>query len=357
MSPMREWRLLRNVLLFRLALVLTTLGTGAPAAVAQADAAAALARATRLLQSGDHRAAATLLEQSFEPGASGRADYLLGFARIQLYRFEEAEVSLRRAVEAEPDNVDRLQALAKSLLEQGKNLAAIEVLDQALMVERRPDLHFARAMCALNAGRPDRARSDLEATVLLQPGSAEALYKLGQMDVDAGDYASGKVRFEAALESDSSHLEARFLLGLAELRAGNAQASIAAMRMVLSQVPGHVGALYSLVKAYRLAGRGPEAEATLARFQTMSTAQDEADFLTKAVQRNPENVEGRLALVAKLLEIGLAGEALEHALAARHLAPRRREPYEALTKVFLRLGRNDEARRARDFLRRLEAES
>ena len=50
-----------------------------------------------------------------------------------------------------------MMALAKSLLEQGKNLAAGEVLEQAIAIQPKPAYHHAHAMTALNAGQLDAA--------------------------------------------------------------------------------------------------------------------------------------------------------------------------------------------------------
>lgn len=322
---------------------------------AQAAAAADLTQIETLIQSGRYAQAEQALRAI--PASTGASDYLLGFTLIQLYRYEEAERTLRRAVADQPKNVDRLRALAKSLLEQGKNLAAIEVLDRALAVERRPDLHFARAMCALNAGRDRDAEIDLEASLAGQPGNSEALFKLGRLVLERGDYADARERFAASLDLDPGHLEARFSLGLAELRTGNAGAAIEAFEQVLAAVPGHVGALYNLARAYQAVSRNSEAADTLQRFERMSAVQDEADFLQQAVRKNPDNVNGRMELVRKLLELGKADRALEEALALRQLAPRSAPTYRLLAESLRRLGRADDARQAEEFARRLEAGS
>lgn len=287
--------------------------------------------------------------------SNGEIDYLLGFALIPLYRFDEAEEALRRSVDAQPANIDRLHALAKSLLEQGKNLAAIEILDRALAVESRPDLHFARAMCALNAGRSRQAEENLEASLAGEPRNPEALYKLGQIALERGGYAAAREQFAASLDLDPEHLEARFSLGLAELRTGEPARAIQAFEQVLTAVPGHVGGLYNLARALQAVGRGDEARATLERFERMSATQDEADFLKQAVKKNPNNVEGRIALVGKLLELGKSDDALQETLIARGQAPRRAEIYRLLAEALKRLGRADDARQANEFALRLEA--
>lgn len=332
----------RSVLAVVLLLVLT----------AQARPVADLSEIEAMIQKRQYAQAEQALRSI--PHRSGASDYLLGFTLIQLYRFGEAEKTLRRAVEEQPDNIDRLRALAKSLLEQGKNLAAIKVLDRALEVDGRSDLYFARAMCALNAGLDQQAESDLVATLAGEARNPEALYKLGRLTQDRGDYAAARERFAASLDLNPGHLEARFSLGVSELRTGQPDQAIAAFERVLSTVPGHVGALYNLARAYRVAGRQDEARRTLERFRRMSAAQDAADFLGQAVKKNPGNTDGRLALVRKLLELGKAEEALQEALVARQQAPQRADVYRLLADALNRLGRSQDARQAEDFARRLE---
>lgn len=334
-----------------LSLCLLVAAAAAPARP-QAPAPDDLGGIEALVRQGRHVQAVEALSALPEP--SGASDYLLGYSLIQLYRFAEAESALRRAVDDEPGNVDRLHALAKSLLEQGKNLAAIDALDRALAIESRPNLHFSRAMCALNAGRLDEARTDLEASLAGQTRNPEALYKLGQIALDRGRYPEARERFEACLAIAPGHLEARFALGVTELRNGRTTAAIEAFETVLAAVPGHVGALYNLARAFQQDRRPDEARATLERFRHMSAVQDEVDFLRQAVEKNPGNLEGRALLARKLLEIGKAEDALREALASRQLGPDRAATYRLMAEVFGRLGRQDDARRAVEFARRLE---
>ena len=145
---------------------------------------------------------------------------MLGFTLLQLYRFEEAEGALRRAASAEPDDPAYLHALAKALLEQGKNLAAIDVLDRAIALDDAPDYRFAKAMCALNTGDLGIAEAELRGGLAEEPEHAEALYKLGQILVDRGDYGAALDPLDSSLALAPGNLEARFLLGLAASRSG-----------------------------------------------------------------------------------------------------------------------------------------
>ena len=119
----------------------------APPVAGQAAGAEEIDRIQVLLGKGRYVAAERALRAL--PTASGRSDFLLGFALIRLYRHAEAEEALLRAVQREPRNHVWLHALAKARLEQAHNLAAIEVLNRAIAISPEPDYRFAKAMCEI----------------------------------------------------------------------------------------------------------------------------------------------------------------------------------------------------------------
>lgn len=339
-----------------LALVLAVAAAALPAApfpaAAQAVSETALGEVEEMIARGQLAEAEKALRSL---PADPRADYLLGFTLIELYRFDEAERALRRAVDREPDRPAWLHALAKALQEQGKNLAAIEILDRAIAVEPRADFLFAKAMCNLNVGDLGAAEAGLRRSLELQPRHSEALYNVGRLLVDRGEYAAALDPLGRCLELQPGHLEARFLLGLAASRAGDLETARAAFDRVLAAVPGHVGALYNLGRVLMRLGRSEEAAARLEEFRSMSQLRDRIDFTAYAVKKNPENVDGRLELGRLLLEAGRTEEAQRELLAARRLAPGRAQTYRLLAETFRRLGRGADAERALQVARRLEA--
>ena len=323
-----------------------------PAALAaQSGGATELQRAQTLLRQGQYAAAEQVLRA--RPPGDAQAAYLLGFALIQLYRYDEAETALRRAVAGEPGRHQWLHALAKALQEQGKNRAAIAELDRALALADRPEYRFAKAMCALNVGDPATAERELGRSLAAAPAQPEARYKLGKILVDRGDYSAAREHLDTALRLQPGHLEARFLLGLAAGRDGDLDTAIGAFGAVLERVPGHVGALYNSGRVLIQLGRSDEGRARLARFAEMSELSDRIDFTARAVKKNPENFAGRLELAGFLLEAGRTEEALRELTAARPLAPTDPRTYRLLGDAFRRLGRADDAARAEAFAARL----
>jgi len=338
----------------RLTAVLTLVLATAAAALAQPGPEAALQQIEGMIAQGRYAAAEKALRSL--PAAPPRADYLLGFTLLQLYRHEEAEEALRRAAERQAGDPATLHALAKALLEQGKNLAAIEVLDRAIALDTRPDYHFAKAMCALNVGDLDTGERELERCLEKDRRHAEALYKLGRLRVDRGDDPAALDALRDCLAVRPDHLEARFLLGLASSRTGDLEVAAAAFEAVIERVSGHVGALYNLGRVRIQQGRREEGLERLEAFRAMSELRYRIDVLTRGVKKNPDNLAGRLELGRLLLAAGRTEDALEQLLAARQLGPGEARIYRLMAEAFERLGRTEDAGRATAFAGRLEGQ-
>lgn len=324
-------------------------GSAAAAAQATSEELEAIAAA---ITRGELAAAVTALERL--PQRTPRADYLLGFSLIQLYRFEEAEAALGRAVDGEPGNHAWLHALAKALIEQSKNRAAMTVLDEALALQPAPAYRFAKAMCALNTGDLSVAEAELRACLADDPNHAEALHKLGQILLDRGEYRAAIEPLRSSLALAPANVEARFLLGLAASRSDDPETAAEAFTAVLASVPGHVGALYNLGRVLIQLGRRPEGMARLEEFRALSPLADRIDHLERAVKKNPRNLEVRLELATRMLEAGMSQAALDNLLAARQLDPDSAATYRLLAAAFQRLGQRDNAARAAAFASRLE---
>ena len=127
--------------------------------------AGSLDRAARLVKEGRCAEAEPLLREILGSDPSPEADYFLGFCLLARFEHEEAEAHLRRAIEARSREHGWMHALAKSLLDQGRTVDAVELLDRALAVRDRPEYRFARAMCEIDLGDLEAAEKDLESVL------------------------------------------------------------------------------------------------------------------------------------------------------------------------------------------------
>ncbi|MEE8585650.1 MAG: tetratricopeptide repeat protein [Acidobacteriota bacterium] len=316
----------------------------------------ALQQASQWIARGRFAQAEALLRPLLHSGGSPKAHYLMGFTLVQLYKLDEAESHLREAVRQDPGQPEWLHALAKALVEQGRNRAAFEVLGQAIKLRPQAKYHFARAMCALNQGDSRTAESELRRCLGLDPGRNEAFFKLGTILIDRGDYPASIPLLQNCLKGNPGHLEARFSLGLAQSRRGGLQEAVEAFEEVLKEVPGHVGALYNLGRTLMRLNRPQEGRKRLQEFRAMSQLEDQIDFFRKAVRKNPSHVEGRLKLAQMLLQAGNADAAFEQLMAARRLAPRQAPIYRLMAEALRRLGRAEDAQQAEKFARSLEGQ-
>jgi len=332
----------RNYLLFFVFVAVNFLPS--PDATA-ADFSAAL----ELLQRQDYARAEPMLRDILAREHDAEADYLLGFLLIETYRFEEAEQHLLRAVTARPQEDHWLMVLAKSQLEQGKNVAAGKTLQLAIKLDPQPGYYHAHAMTALNTGDFDAAEASLRACIDKDPEHNEALYRLGGLLIDQGRGDDGIVYLERARKLNPENLDTLYRLGAAYRHAGRFGESEKILYAVVARVPGHVGALHNLSRVLIQSNKHEAAEEVLEKFRAMSQLRDEIDFNAHAVRKNPDNIDGRLHLATLYLRAGRTQDALSALLEARVLAPRDARVYRTLATAYRGLGDENNAQRAERF--------
>jgi len=317
--------------------------------LATPSVAATLADATRLIERRDYAAAEPVLRDILARGDDPQAEYLLGFLLLETYRNADAEEHLRRAVAARPQEHHWLMVLAKSQLEQGKNVAAGKVLNQAIELDPKAAYYHAHAMTALNTGDLVAAEASLRSCLALDPGHHDALSRLGGLMIDQGRTTDGIEVLEQARSVDPGSVDSLYKLGLAYRYAGRLAAAEELLASVIALVPGHVGALHNLSRVLIQQGKTDAATSVLEKFGAMSELRDEIDFTVLAVHKNPANIDGRLQLATLRLRAGQNRDALTGLLDARQLAPRDARIYRMLGTAYRRLGDDNSAIRAESF--------
>lgn len=335
-----------------------------------------------MLKAGRYASAEPFLRQMLQSQPTAEVKYLLGVCLMGQYDSEQAEPFLREAVGERPKEHVWLHTLAKSLMEQGHNLEAIEALDKAIAISPLPEYRFSKAMSAYNIGDLSLAENELrrcardpklqffkDGQIVDQRG--EALYQLGKILELQGREQDAVEQFHQCLSVQPEHLEARFHLGMAYKKDGRHKEALEAFEWVLAKVPSHLGAHYNLYRTLMALGLEDEGRRRLQELKALAKVEDEIQFHLSSAEaiehtlkdgvggeaERLELVEKRLTLGRLLFEAGRTEDAVEHLLAARRLDPQRSHTYRLLAEAFRRLGRQSDAARAETFAQELEKQS
>lgn len=146
----------------------------------------------------------------------------LAFAQLEAERMDEAEATVRRAVEIDPTRVTAYVYLAWIASRRGDPARAIEHLSRAIALDpMRPDLYGRRAMIHLREGQLDSAVMDASHAIELDPVEtapwlvrSQAYLSLGRLDQALRDV-------ERVLAIEPRHAYAIGLRGIVRLQRGD----------------------------------------------------------------------------------------------------------------------------------------
>jgi tetratricopeptide (TPR) repeat protein len=145
---------------------------------------------------------------------------------------ERASGLLEQALALEPDDQNLLLTYVSVLQRQNRADAALGRLEQALGTRQRRneddfDLRMAYARLLADARRFDDARAQFSLLAQAQPDSAEVLFALGLLDLQANRVAEAELYFRRLVNTDERGDDASYYLGrIAEERGDYAQANV-----------------------------------------------------------------------------------------------------------------------------------
>jgi arylsulfatase A-like enzyme/cytochrome c-type biogenesis protein CcmH/NrfG len=234
--------------------------------------------------------------------------------RIKTARSQLAEL---RAREAQAQGSSAVPAANASSLPDPKD----KIAEQNL-------LHAA--MLASDDDRPSDARQSLERVLALDPKSPTALRQLGELELQAGDYAKAAQHLKGALTVRPDDATAAFYAGQALQKSNDLPGARDALEASLKLMPGQFPARLLLGRVY-LGMRDPKAA---------------EDQLEAALLLQPESTEAQVALAtAQIADANFtaAAQQLEELSRAQ---PKNAEVFDLLAKAYLGLGKTEEAHRA-----------
>jgi choline-sulfatase len=188
------------------------------------------------------------------------------------------------------------------------------------------------AMLASDDNRPSDARQSLEKVLALDPKSPTALRQLGELELQAGDYAKAAQHLKSALEARPDDATAAFYAGQALQTSGDLTGARDALETSLKLMPGQFDARLLLGHVYT-------------GLKDFKAAEDQ---LEAALLLQPASVEAQLTLAAAQIGDGNFAEAVQQLEPLSKAQPKYAEVFELLAKAYSGLGKSAEAHRAEE---------
>jgi Flp pilus assembly protein TadD len=168
--------------------------------------------------------------------ADAEAWALLGDALFEAQRYEEAEKSLRTALELDRGTHPVRRALAQLAVRRGRLPEAERLLRElAAEAPRDPDLQVALGTLLASRGDLGGAKAAFERALAAVPRHAAALYDLGRAHLRTGDLAGAQAAFERLDKVKPEAPYAPYGLALVHARRHENEAACAALYAALGR--------------------------------------------------------------------------------------------------------------------------
>jgi Tfp pilus assembly protein PilF len=216
---------------------------------------------TRGDENAVQRGVGLLAEAVEERPDFGEAQYLLGFARLQLGQVAAAIAPLEAAVRLGPDVPERLNTLAQAYERAGGDAAVIvDLYRRALQVQPRDaDVRVNYGRFLETQGQLAAATAEYARAAQDNPWLTEAHFNLGTARLRAGQTAEAEAALEEAVRLQPDHVEALMNLGVLRAQRGELEAALVLFRRAVESAPRNADALANLALTLAQLGRVEEA--------------------------------------------------------------------------------------------------
>jgi len=222
----------------------------------------------------------------------GDADVLYQAARFHMKAWNDTLFEMFQKI---PSSYRVNQISAEVLEIQGRYAEAAAEYRKAIEKNAAAlDLHFRLGRTLLlQSHSPENlalARREFEAELSLNPGDTVAEYEIGQILLASQDSPAAVQRFERAASLDPGFAEALQAVAKARLDAKQYGEAIALLEKVVRLQPANESAHYSLMMAYRNAGRTADAAGQQAELDKLRQAPEGefTDFLKRLGDKAPQ---------------------------------------------------------------------
>jgi tetratricopeptide (TPR) repeat protein len=265
--------------------------------------------------------------------------FALGRARELKGEVKLAQKDFQRAVDLDPSSLNALQALARTLADQGQWEKSLEFLTRARnAAPNSPDILRKFASASLHAGQMANAVDAAQQLVKLRPDEPEALYLLGVAQLQAGGTEEARSTLENYTTLRPQDPLGFLALGMAEIGLRNFTAARANLEQTIKLDANQVDAYYQLALISRDQGDNPTA----------------ISQLEKALAVNAQYAQAHALLGTLYLQQREYDKAKEHLTRAVQLAPNLPDAHYQLGLLFGRLNQRELAQREMEQFNKLK---
>ena len=192
-----------------------------------------------------------------------------------------ARDSYARMARLDPTNWHVHRVQAELYADEGRHTDAITEYEEAIKLEaRNPDLYEGLGDEYRKTNQLDAAQHSYAKELELSPKSAVAMYDLGSIEVERGNYAVGVPLLQTMLMSFPGSPVAEYYLGRGLAALGNDADAVAWLEKSAAGDPvGEVGkrSYYELARSYRRLQRASDAQRAVAEYNRIREAQEQKD--------------------------------------------------------------------------------
>lgn len=295
-------------------------------------------------EEGDSTRAVQALNSVPDAGRSAKLYSALGYTYEQQKQYKQAIEAYRHAIELDRDNLDAIRGLAQNLMNDGQTDAALD--QYKIIADANPEdaqTYLRMAEIYRKQGKFDQALDSLKKAETMVQDSIEVPYQIATVYQAQGRDEEAAQTLKQLLDktekADGNYTQgeksnrAVFLerLGTIYREMGNNQSALDTFRKMLPLGDDNaVRGYQQIIDTYREAKQWPQATAAA----------------KEAVQKLPNDRGLKMVLASQLADTGQADTAIEQVKALLKGNADDREVYVALSQMYTRLKRWNEAEQA-----------
>lgn len=226
----------------------------------------------------------------------------------------EAELLLRKALAADPDNGDVLHALGLLALRAQQPHAAVAFLHKAIALRPSAEWENDLGIALGGDGQLEAAMAAFHRAIAQDSGFVKALNNLGNLHLVQEKFTEAKAFFKAALEQNPAYPEALNNLGIADLGLGQPQVAERAFQQAVAAKADYADGYNNLGNVLRERAAFGEAEAAYRQAIACGPAHADAHNNLGSLLKDEARHEEALGLFERSLALGGGASAHSNAL-------------------------------------------